>query len=328
MSYSKLVPLMKKKGCVVSPEQFQNKVNIVFHDHEAIHYDSMHSDMKNSLQQQIDLLISDLFKDPTFIKKKFKVLDIGCGTGLSTEYLLNSKLEPYIEHITLLDSSKKMLELAEKKAITWNKKFTLLNSYVSKIHGKFDLVLICSVLHHIPNLENFLKDVDNVMNPKGILIHLQDPNGDYMFDKVYKERVNLYLKKRRSKPKRNKIIEFVPKPFRNYLNRMLGRKNYIDLINDQLLKDKIIKKRMTADEIWSVTDIHVETKNDILYKGISLQFLKKHLKNFKLISQRSYGFYGKLKSDLGEDLMKKEEEFISKNQLNGRNISCVWIKNE
>lgn len=328
MSYSKLLPLMKKKGCMLSPEQFQNKVNIVFHDHEAIHYDSMHSDMKNSLQQQIDLLISDLFKDPNCIKKKFKVLDIGCGTGLSTEYLLNSKLEPFIEHITLLDSSKKMLELAEKKAITWNKKFTLLNSYVSKIHGKFDLVLICSVLHHIPNLENFLKDVDNVMNPKGILIHLQDPNGDYMFDEVYKERVNLYLEKRRSEPKRNKIIEFVPKPFRNYLNRVLGRKNYIDLINDELIKDKIIKKRMTADEIWSVTDIHVETKNDILYKGISLQFLKKQLKHFKLISQRSYGFYGKLKSDLGEDLMKKEEEFISKNQLNGRNISCIWIKNE
>ncbi len=328
MSYSKLVPLMKKKGCMISPEQFQQKVNIVFHDHEAIHYDTMHSDMKNSLQEQIDLLISDLLKDSDFSEKKLNILDLGCGTGLSTEYLLNSKLEPFIEHITLLDSSKKMLELAEKKAITWNKKFTLLNSYVSKIQEKFDLVLICSVLHHIPDLENFLKEVDNVMKHKGILIHLQDPNGDYMMDKIYKERVDLYLKKKRAETKKNKFIELVPKRFKNYLNRALGRKNYIDLINDQLLKEKVINKRMTADEIWSVTDIHVETKTDILNKGISLQFLKKQLENFTLISQRSYGFYGKLKSELDKDLVKKEEEFISQKQLNGRNISCVWIKNK
>lgn len=327
MSYSEIIPLMKKKGCALSPEKFQQKVNIVFHDHEAKYYDSMHSDMKNSLQQQIDLLISDLLKHPDFSEKKLNILDVGCGTGLSTEYLLNSKLEPFIEHITLLDSSKKMLELAEKKAITWNKKFSLFNSYVSKIQKKFDLVLICSVLHHIPDLNNFLKEIDNVMNPNGILIHLQDPNGDYLMDNIYKERVNLYLKRKHTETKKNKLTELVPKRFRNYLNRAFGRKNYIDLINDQLIKEKIINKRMTSDEIWSITDIHVETKKNILNKGISFQFLNRQLENFTLISQRSYGFYGKLKSELDKDFRKKEEEFISQNQLTGRNISCIWIKN-
>lgn len=327
MSYNQLIPLMKKKGCFLSPENFHERVNIVFHDHESLIYDKIHADLKNSLQEQIDLLISDLLNYRDFSEKSFRVLDVGCGTGLSSEYLLNSQIEPFISQITLLDSSEKMLEQAKIKALNWNKSTALINGYLDQVKEKFDLVIICSVLHHIPDLKNFLKEVNNVMNPNGILIHLQDPNGDYMMDKIYKERVNLYWKKKRTETKKNKFIKLIPKRLKNFLNRALGRKNYIDLINDQLIKERIIKKRMTADEIWSVTDIHVESKTDILNKGISLQFLKKQLENFTLISQRSYGFYGKLRSELDTDLEIKEEEFISQNQLNGRNISCVWIKN-
>ncbi len=70
---------------------------------------------------------------------------------------------------------------------------------------------------------------------------------------------------------------------------------------------------------------HVETKNDN-NKGISLQFLRNNLSNFELIKFRSYGFYGVLKSDLPENYKAKEETFIMQNQINGRNISCLWIK--
>ena len=83
---------------------------------------------------------------------------------------------------------------------------------------------------------------------------------------------------------------------------------------------------MTADEIWSITDIHVETENDTLNKGISLLYLKKQLHNFELIKMRSYCFFGILKSDLITTYKEKESELISKNQLNGRNISCIWTK--
>jgi hypothetical protein len=83
---------------------------------------------------------------------------------------------------------------------------------------------------------------------------------------------------------------------------------------------------MTADEIWSVTDIHVETKKDTINKGISLRFLKLQLQNFELIKMRSYGFYGFLKSDLVENYQEKEARLIDENHVNGRNISCLWMK--
>ncbi|MGM1056416.1 MAG: class I SAM-dependent methyltransferase [Bacteroidota bacterium] len=327
MSYNSLLPLMQKKGCTLSPEQFQERVNIIFHDYEAALYDKMHADMKNSLQEQINLLISDLLDHNSISERKLKVLDVGCGTGMSTELLLNSTIRSNIDHVTLLDTSKKMLEFAEKKAKKWEVNYSIINSELSQISDEFDVVLVCSVLHHIPDLEKFLKEVTAKTKARGIFIHLQDPNGDYLTDRVYNERSKIFQEKQKIRSSNKNLAAYIPKSIKYKINRLLGRKNYIDLINDQLLKEKVIKKRMSADEIWSVTDIHVETKSNVLDKGISAQFLRGNLYDFSLINHRSYGFYGKLKYDLDEEMRKNEERCISENQLNGRNISGVWIKN-
>ncbi|MGK4569280.1 hypothetical protein [Flavobacterium sp. 3HN19-14] len=124
------------------------------------------------------------------------------------------------------------------------------------------------------------------------------------------------------------MTDYIPKKWRHFINRKLGRKNYIDLVNDKLLATKAIRKRMTADEIWSVTDIHVETKTDTENKGISIQFLKTQLTDFVLVNQRSYGFFGVLKSDLPSEFTATEDRLIKENDLSGRNVSAIWIKNK
>jgi 2-polyprenyl-3-methyl-5-hydroxy-6-metoxy-1,4-benzoquinol methylase len=326
MSYNSLIPLIKKTKSSLSPEQFQERINIVFHDFEAGHYDTMHTDMWGSLQQQINLLVDDLFSNKKIENRELNLLDVGCGTGLSTHILLNSKLGKNINQVTLLDTSPNMLKYASEKAKTWGKKFKTVNSYLADLDEKFDVIIISSVLHHIPDLEGFLSQVDNALNPGGILIHIQDPNGDYLDDSLYNQRRNHYESELDALPRKKKVRDIIPKPILKSIKRILNHKDYIDHINDQLLAEKSIRKRMTADEIWSVTDIHVETKNDTVNKGISLEFLKKQLKDFDLIRMRSYGFYGFLKSDLIEKYRDKEEQFIQENQVNGRNISCIWIK--
>ncbi len=326
MSYQSLLPLLRKTGSTLSPEQFQERINIVFHNFEAQHYDAMHTDMWGSLQEQIDLLVDDVLAYKTPESRTLSLLDIGCGTGLSTQILLNSKLGAYINQLTLLDTSPVMLQHAQAKAKTWGKAYRTINGYLGAVHEQFDVIIISSVLHHIPDLETFLKQVDQALHKGGILIHIQDPNGDYINSNLYLQRKNEYEKVLSALPKKSKLTDFIPKSTLKFIKRLLNRKDYIDLINDQLLAEKTIKKRMTADDIWSVTDIHVETKNDSVNKGISLQFLKSQLTNFDLIQMRSYGFYGYLKSDLIEAYQQKEAQLIAENQLNGRNISCVWIK--
>ncbi len=327
MSYDNLLPLLKKVKSNLSPQLFHERINIVFHDHEANSYDKMHVNMWDSLQEQINLLVSDLLKEKINLSEKLTLLDIGCGTGLSTQILLNSELGSKINEITLLDTSPNMLKYAEEKAKKWNKKYTVLNADVFSLKQKYDVIMICSVLHHIPDLEVFLKQVDSILESGGMLIHLQDPNAESLHNPNYNKRKQEFEKEAAAVPAKNKIKDLLPKEWKHFINRKLGRKNYIDLINDQLIAEKTIKKRMTADEMWSVTDIHVETNATIVDKGISLKFLKTKLPNFKLINQRTYGFYGALKSELTGAYKENEEKLILENDLSGRNISCIWIKN-
>lgn len=326
MSYHSLLPLIQRTGSTLSPEKFQERINIVFHDFEAKHYDAMHTDMWGSLQEQINLLVDDLFAYKNQENKELSLLDIGCGTGLSTQILLNSKLGQYINQLTLLDTSSNMIKYAEEKAKSWGKKYKTVNSYLGDLEEKFDIIIISSVLHHIPDLEIFLKQVDNALNSGGILIHIQDPNGDYINSTDYLQRKDEYEKLLDATPRNKKFKDFIPKSILKSIKRFLNRKDYIELINDQLLAEKSIKRRMSADEIWSVTDIHVETKSDTVNKGISLKFLQNQLRNFELIKMRSYCFFGVLKSDLLDSYKEKESRFISENQVNGRNISCIWMK--
>jgi 2-polyprenyl-3-methyl-5-hydroxy-6-metoxy-1,4-benzoquinol methylase len=326
MSYAHLKPLMERKKCKLTPEEFHERVNIIFHNHEAVLYDELHSDLKESLQEQVDLLIHDL-KVHSSLPEKIAMLDIGCGTGLSTQYLLNSELGSAIKHITMLDSSPNMLKRAEEKALNWNKPVNFIKGYLQDLEEKFDLVIICSVLHHIPDLKAFFKHLKTFIKPNGILIHLQDPNADYVKDKVYKKRLfNIEQKMATKSSEKINIKKLVPKPLKRFLNRTRGRKDYIDLINDQLIEERVINKRMSAEELWMVTDIHVRSKTNRFSNGISLNFLKNQLTGFVLINARSYAFFGKMISELDQELTQKERYYISKNELNGRNISGIWIK--
>ena len=109
MSYESLRPLIQKVGSSLDPKAFQEKVNVVFHDIESQHYDALHEDMWDSLLQQFQLLSEDGIQHLDS-NKKYSLLDIGCGTGLSTELLLQTELGKYIDRVTLLDTSPKMLE--------------------------------------------------------------------------------------------------------------------------------------------------------------------------------------------------------------------------
>ncbi len=322
--YSHLSPLIKKVGSSLSPEEFHKRINIVFHDFESEHYDNIHSGMRDSLQEQVDLLVNDLINSNQYKAKDLKLLDIGCGTGLSTKLVIDSSLGNHVNNITLLDSSPNMLKEATKKAAQWNKPFKTINGYLTDVDGKFDVIMICSVLHHIPDLQSFLKQVNDRLNPGGILIHLQDPNYDHLSSPIYLQRRKDYEASRNQTKKDNNKSGIISKELKRKLNIVLKRYDYIDRINNQLLAEKSIKKRMTADEIWGVTDIHVETGDKI--RGISLQFLKEQLSNFTLINMRSYAFFEALKSDLAEDFREKENQLITADDKNGRNISCIWLK--
>jgi ubiquinone/menaquinone biosynthesis C-methylase UbiE len=319
--YRSLVPLMKLKSPLTDVKHFHDCVNKIFHDQEARYYDKIHDEMWKSLPAQFDLIVKDM---PEQIKEKkdLRLLDVGCGTGLATAFLLNTSLGKNINEIHLLDTSLQMLLKAKKKAKGWGKNFKLINGEISNTEDNYDVILISSVLHHIPDIPTFLGEISRVQNDQGVLITVHDPAKESIESDLYKNRCQEYRNHQASNVKKRPISARIF----NRVRRMLTRTDYIDKINRQLLNDHIIKESLTEVELWSITDIHVEGLPYSASNGISRQLLSDHLPRYSLKSYRTYCFYGLLTSHLDNRYQHFEQELILKHDLYGRNFSSLWIK--
>ena len=93
-------------------------------------------------------------------------LEIGCGTGKNTEWLIRKA-----DHITAVDLSDEMMAKAREKINSDKVKFLLAD--ITKdwnFNGdKFDLVSFSLVLEHIENLDHIFREASKVMLPGGLI---------------------------------------------------------------------------------------------------------------------------------------------------------------
>lgn len=124
---------------------------------------------KNSIYRQTNRYIATLLKD-------FKIeslIDIGCGSGLTTYYLLKTHNE--IKKIYAVDLSQDMLLFYQKNLKKWfgknTKKIKLVNSKIEdfKTNINFDAVISNSALY-FTNLRVTLKKVYHLLNKGGVLL--------------------------------------------------------------------------------------------------------------------------------------------------------------
>ena len=83
-----------------------------------------------------------------------EILDFGGGTGL-----LTLSLAKQAKSVTLVDISKKMLEQARLKAERQeikNIQFLEQDLLANPLEQEFDLIVVCRVLHHMPDLDEAL----------------------------------------------------------------------------------------------------------------------------------------------------------------------------
>lgn len=92
------------------------------------------------------------------------VLEIGCGTGKNTEWLLQKA-----ETITAVDLSEEMLSKAKEKIRSPDVEFILadINGDWNFTERTFDLISFSLVLEHIENLDHIFKEVYKKLSKKG-----------------------------------------------------------------------------------------------------------------------------------------------------------------
>jgi len=91
-------------------------------------------------------------------------LEIGCGTGKNTEWLLKKT-----EHITAVDLSEEMLFKAKEKIQSTHVEFKQvdINSEWNFTEKTFELVTFSLVLEHIENLDQIFKETYKKLNDDG-----------------------------------------------------------------------------------------------------------------------------------------------------------------
>ncbi len=103
----------------------------------------------------------------TLGEKSFsRCLEIGCGTGKNTEWLLHKA-----DHITAVDLSEEMLAKAKSKINSGKVRFVQadIRTDWNFAEKQYDLVSFSLVLEHIENLDHIFMQISKVLQPGGFV---------------------------------------------------------------------------------------------------------------------------------------------------------------
>ena len=100
-----------------------------------------------------------------------RILDLGCGNGSMSKYFI----ENGANYVLALDISNNMIEEAKEKNSDKNIAYQVLGmEKLSTINDKFDLVFSSLAFHYIEDFNKLIKDINNLLNNKGILLFSQE----------------------------------------------------------------------------------------------------------------------------------------------------------
>ena len=126
----------------------------------APYYDKELTDNQYVTPFRCAQILNDLIYD-----KEVKILDVGCGTGLSGTAL--RKFGFY--QIDGLDFSKEMLKIASKKKI-YNSLLNLDLKNLSKLNKRYEVIIASGVISPDHANPNIIKSAYSILNKDGLLI--------------------------------------------------------------------------------------------------------------------------------------------------------------
>lgn len=155
--------------------------NVLYHDWEAAGYDAKWS---ISYDERCINYARDRFAHVAGESgwPYRRALEIGCGTGF---FLLNLRQAGVLDEGAVTDISPGMVEVAKRNARGLGFEIAGEVADAERLpygDGEFDLVIGHAVLHHIPDVEQALREVLRVLRPGGRFVFCGEPTtkGDFV----------------------------------------------------------------------------------------------------------------------------------------------------
>lgn len=149
-----------------SPE---NYVQELFDDYA----DSFDEHLIGKLQYKTPELIGNMVTKHTDPTKKYKILDLGCGTGLAGIYLENIS-----EHMVGVDLSEKMIKKAELRNIYDVLTVSGITQYFAAHDFHPDIVISADVFVYIGDIADVFHDVSATLEDNGLFVFSTEDTQD------------------------------------------------------------------------------------------------------------------------------------------------------
>lgn len=285
-------------------EKLVLRVNELYHNLAKDNYESTTNLEMFRQEKERWYKMGNFFKN----KKPITILDIGTGAGFIPLTICDflKKLDRFI----CSDISKEMLNLVERKLK--NEKFKCRFEYIKLDDEQFpfgdksmDIITINSVLHHIPNTERFLNEIDRMLKKDGILIIGHEPNIKFRENKylIFINHLLVLLFKPKEEIKYLSVkfgiydvLDRLSKIFSSRRRKMVHQRKIIaKRINEVLEKEGLIEKDLSIGEIMSLVDYKTngfDPSNLIpMYKSLYIETYH-HLRGFEYSNKKFLGKYG------------------------------------
>jgi len=145
------------------------------------------------------------------VKPNGSVLELACGTGLWTEYLL-----PFAKQLTAVDTSQEMIDLNNKRLTPAKIKYHLANIFDWKSEEAFDFIFFSFWLSHVPpeKFNAFWNSIRSYLNPSGRVFFIDsiyEPASSAV-DHPYPEQSQTTAKRRLNDDREYEIIKIFYDP--------------------------------------------------------------------------------------------------------------------
>jgi 2-polyprenyl-3-methyl-5-hydroxy-6-metoxy-1,4-benzoquinol methylase len=150
-------------------EALVTRFNQLKYDMEAKRYKEKHMEIYCGDRVWWDNSILEFVKDK---KLNPRVLDFGCGSGFIGERFQNAGIK--FKEFVCLDNSKEMLASARRE-LDGFKNFSFVSD-LKEINGKFDVITVSSVFHHLYDPSKIAGVIHNLLDSGGLIFGSHEPN--------------------------------------------------------------------------------------------------------------------------------------------------------
>jgi ubiquinone/menaquinone biosynthesis C-methylase UbiE len=254
-----------RKDMADYPKELVLRVNEVFHDVEGRDYEGRHPEIFRDESARWQRTARQYIIDPAL---PLCVLDVGSGTGFVPLHV--GPLLKAGDVLICSDLSSEMLRVCrqnlEAARLPCRLEFLKLDGRrIGLESGSCDVVTMNSVLHHVPDLAEFLRELDRLIRPGGRLVVAHEPNKAYHASRLLRYGSALagalFTPKQAagSVLRRLGLIGAVKRLLRPVSGSVWGQARLLDAVNRRLLDEHVIDAPLTGDQLTAIVDIQSPT---------------------------------------------------------------------